>query len=143
MAQVLPPGGKVITLELDPERAELSRRNAERAQVAGRVEVRAGVATEALSALAERSFDLTFIDADKASYPEYLAWALKLTRPRGFIVADNVWRAGSVLDPDPNDVGTQALAEFNRELAVQPRLFTTFIANRDCADAASVSLVRE
>ena len=59
-------------------------------------------------------FDLTFIDADKPSNPEYLRWALRLTRPGGVIVVDNVVRDGQVADgrsTDPTVVGTRKLFE--------------------------------
>ena len=55
-------------------------------------EVRVGPALDTLPALEARRepFDLVFIDADKQPYPEYLEWALRLTRPGALIVADNV-----------------------------------------------------
>ena len=66
------------------------------------VEIRIGPALETLPQLAAEGrgpFDLVFIDADKESYPEYLDWALKLSRRGSLIIADNVVRQGAVIDP--------------------------------------------
>ena len=95
LARALPDGGSIVTLEADPGYAEVARAN-----LAGLpVEVIAGPALETLPGL-DGPFDLIFIDADKRSNPEYLRWALRLSRPGTVIVADNVVRAGAVVDGD-------------------------------------------
>jgi caffeoyl-CoA O-methyltransferase len=68
----------------------------------------------------EGPFDLVFIDADKGSYPEYLEWALRLSRPGSLILADNAIRGGSVLDPE--DESARATHDLNEALAGDPRL---------------------
>ncbi len=101
LARALPEGGKIVTLELDPHHAKVARENLRNAGVLDRVDLRIGRATDSLSALENSPsapFDLIFIDADKRSYPEYLEWALKLSRPGTVIVADNVVRDGKVVD---------------------------------------------
>jgi predicted O-methyltransferase YrrM len=120
LARALPPGGRVVTLEADPAYAEIARAN-----VAGLpVDVVAGPALETLPTL-EGAFDLIFIDADKRSNPEYLGWALRLSRPGTVIVADNVVRAGAVLDgDDPSARGVRELAEL---VAAEPRLTATVV----------------
>ncbi len=80
LARALPADGQVITLELDRRHAEVARRNLARAGVADRVEVHVGRAAEALRHLIDQHaapFDLIFIDADKASYVDYLNLALQ------------------------------------------------------------------
>ena len=70
-------------------------------------------------------FDLAFIDADKPSTPDYLTWAIKLTKPGSLIVIDNVVRGGKVADAsndDPNVVGVRRALE---QLASDPRLCAT------------------
>ena len=101
-----------------------------------------GPALQSLSNQTTRTIDLVFIDADKQRYPEYLDWALRLTEYGSVIVADNVWRDGSVVDPSPDDEAAAAMARFNGALASNARLLTTFVSTRDGADAASLSLVR-
>jgi predicted O-methyltransferase YrrM len=129
MARALPAGGRVVTLELEPHHAEVARRNLERAGVLDRVEVIIGSALETLPALVSHGelFDLIFIDADKESYPEYLGWALKLSRAGTVIVADNVVREGQVADADCDDPRVQGVQRFAERLAAEPRLSSTVL----------------
>ena len=122
-ARALPEEGALISLELDEHHAEVARRNVERAGLSAKVEVRVGDARQSLERLLENGegpFDLIFIDADKEGYPEYLAWALRLSRPGTLILGDNAIREGSVIDPD--DSSSHAMREFNEKLARDPRL---------------------
>ena len=122
--------GKVITLELVKRHAEIAQRNLDNAGLADRVELRVGPASEWLEALvAEGSgpFDFIFIDADKAGYPDYIQWSLKLSRPGTVIVADNVVRDGKVIDPDNPDPNIQGVRRFTELVAKEPRLSTTVL----------------
>ena len=90
LARALPSHGRLITLEVDARHAEVVRQSFARAGVADRTEVRVGKALELLPQMEDEApFDLVFIDADKPPYPDYLDWALRLTRPGSIIVADN------------------------------------------------------
>ena len=117
LARALPPGGRLITLEVNPAHAEVARANLARAGLEGVVELRQGPALESLPRLAaERQgpFDFIFIDADKPGYAEYLGWALKLARRGTLIIADNVVRKGAVADDantDPLVLGIRQFAE--------------------------------
>ncbi len=102
LARALPEDGQLITLEINPLHAKIARRNLARAKLLGLVEVREGPALELMRKLVasgEGPFDMIFIDADKETYPEYFELALKLSRRGTLIAADNVIRAGAVLDP--------------------------------------------
>ncbi len=106
IARGLREGGRLVCCELEPERAEVAQRNFERAGVAERIEVRVGPAAETLEALeaeAGEPFDLAFIDADKTGYDGYYESCLRLLRPGGLIVLDNVLQDGRVLDPGENE----------------------------------------
>jgi len=130
LARALPSDGRLITLELDPWHAEVARENIARAGLAERVEVRVGPASETLAGLAAEGggpFDLIFIDADKEGYPDYLSWALKLSRPGSLIVADNVVRGGAVIDPASSDPRVQAVRHCLELMADEPRLDATVI----------------
>jgi predicted O-methyltransferase YrrM len=98
----------------------------ERAGFADVVEVRVGAAMETLPTLAG-PFDLVFIDADKRSNPEYLGWALELSRPGSLIVADNVVRGGAVADARSNDPSVVGVRRFFELVAAEPRLSATAI----------------
>jgi predicted O-methyltransferase YrrM len=126
LARALPEGGQLVTLEADPAHAAVARGNIERAGLADVVDLRLGRALDTLPALADEApFDLVFIDADKPSNPDYLAWALRLARPGTVIVCDNVVREGRVADAgsvEPAILGTRRLFEM---LAAEPRLTAT------------------
>ena len=92
LARGLQPGGRLVSLEIDPHHAEVARRNLERAGLGAVVEVRVGSALESLQemrAAGEAPFDLLFIDADKDCYLTYLREGGPLVREGGLILADN------------------------------------------------------
>jgi predicted O-methyltransferase YrrM len=82
-------GGRVTTLERNPDKARLARENLRRAGLLDRVDIREGVAAETLATL-PGPFDLVFLDADRPSYALYLDLALPRLAPGGLLVADNV-----------------------------------------------------
>ena len=128
MARALPSDGRVISLELEQRHADIARKNLESVNLSHRVEIRVGRAADSLQKLvAEKAapFDLIFIDADKAGYPDYLDWSLKLSRPGTVIVADNVVREGAVIDPKSADPNVQGVRRFTEKLAAEPRLTAT------------------
>lgn len=130
LARALPPDGRLVTLELRPRHAEVARANLARAGLTDRVEIRVGPATDTLSALVEEAgdpFDLVFVDADKEGYPEYLEWALRLTRPGSLLVFDNVVRGGRVLDPAPDDSASQGVRRLFARLEEEPRVSATVV----------------
>jgi predicted O-methyltransferase YrrM len=129
LARALPEGGSVVSLELDPHHAEVARANLRNAGVHDRVEVIVGSALDTLPMLENTAapFDLIFIDADKQGYPQYLHWALKLSRPGTVIVADNVVREGKVVEPDCDDPNVQGVRRFTELLAAEPRLSATVL----------------
>lgn len=125
LARALPADGSLVSLEYSPDYADVARRNLAGAGLDGIAEVRVGAALDTLPDLAEDGrapFDLIFLDADKVNFPAYLAWSLKLGRPGGLIVADNVIRAGAVMDAASSDPSAVGAAEFNRRLAAEPRV---------------------
>jgi predicted O-methyltransferase YrrM len=129
LARGLPEDGQIVTLEFDPHHAKTARENLRNAGVLDRVDLRVGRAIDSLPALENTSapFDLIFIDADKKSYPEYLEWALKLSRPGTVIVADNVVRDGNVVDAESNNPDIQGVRRFTELLAAEPRLSATVL----------------
>jgi predicted O-methyltransferase YrrM len=130
LARALPADGRLITLEHSPLHAEVARRNIARAGLADVVEVRVGAALDSLPVLAAENpepFDLAFIDADKENNPHYFTWALKLTRPGGVIIVDNVVRAGSVIDGDSQDPNVRGVRLLYELIAAEPRVSATAV----------------
>ncbi len=130
IARALPPGGKLYTLEKSSKHAEVARASFERAGVADCVELLEGAGQDQLPKLAARGpFDLVFIDADKGSYPNYLAWAIDNLRPGGMVAAHNAFRHGQVLAPESDD--DRMIQAFNKALADDSRLESTILAIGD------------
>ena len=122
LARTLPPGGRLVTIELDPACADIARQNFRRAGCADAVDLRVGPALEILPHIEAEGlgpFDFIFIDADKVSYPQYLAWSIKLARTGSLIVADNVVRNGAVADAASDDAAVQAVRRFYAVLAAE------------------------
>lgn len=128
LARALSDGeGRVITLEADPEYAEIAGRNLGRAGLADRVHIRVGPALGALSTLRDElkmPFDLVFIDADKENDVAYVEWALELCRPGALIVIDNVVRFGGVINHEAAeyDAGARGSHEVLKFIGEHPRL---------------------
>ncbi len=75
----------------------------------------------------EGPFDLVFIDADKPNNPHYLDWALKFAKPGTVIVADNVVRDGTILDPAHRDARVQGVRGTYDWFAREPRVTATAV----------------
>ena len=128
LARALPPGGHLVTLEANPTHADVARCNLARAGLEKVVDLRVGPAADTLPQLiaeAGTPYDLVFIDADKPSYPDYLAWSLQLTRVGGLIIGDNVVRDGKVADASSPDENAQGARKFLELLAAEPRVEAT------------------
>ncbi len=116
--------GRIVTLEFEERHAAVARANFARAGVTPLVEIRLGPALETLGLLAAEggpAFDLIFIDADKENYAGYLEGSLRLARPGGLIVADNVVRRGQVADPACDESRVQGARRFLEALAEAER----------------------
>jgi len=130
LARALPEGGRLVTLELEPNHAEVARANIAAAELADRVDVRTGPAIETLDSMiaaGEGPFDLIFIDADKPSNVAYLRAAIALGRPGTVIVVDNVVRDGGVVDAASSDPGIQGTRDLFEAIAAEPRLSATAV----------------
>jgi predicted O-methyltransferase YrrM len=130
LARALPADGKLISLEFSPKHAEVARANLARADLKVPVEVRVGPALDSLPGVAAdetEPFDLVFIDADKRNNPGYFDWALKLIRPGGVIIVDNVVRGGSVLKEESADPDVQGVRQVIAMIGAEPRVSATAI----------------
>lgn len=96
MARALGPGGKLVSLEIEPHHADAARKNVARAGLGEVVEVMTGPAIETLPGLSG-PFDMAFIDADKESNATYFDHAVRLSRKGAIIIVDNVVRDGRVV----------------------------------------------
>jgi len=117
MARALPPDGRVRTIEINPKHADFTRKQVEKSDVAGRVEVLVGAGRDVLPTFADDSADVAFLDADKSGYPAYLEECLRIVRRGGLIMVDNAFAFGELFARRPKDRETPAVREFNEIMA--------------------------
>ncbi len=128
LARALPPDGRLVTLEANPKHAAVASENIASAGLSDVVDLRVGPAIEALPGLQDQApFDFVFIDADKASNADYLAWAVRLSRPGTVIVCDNVVRSGRITEAANRDADIVGTRRFFDALAAEPRLTATAV----------------
>ena len=134
MAAALPPGGRIDTCDVEPRHVEVAQRYIDESPYADRITIHVGPALETIERL-EGTFDLVFIDADKANYANYYEAVLPRLSERGLIAIDNTLWSGRVLDPQDED--TRAIAELNDAIAADERVVAVQLTIRD-----GVTLVR-
>jgi caffeoyl-CoA O-methyltransferase len=136
MAAALPPGGRIVTCDVDPKAEAVARRHIESSPYYDRIEIRMGPALDTIAGL-DGPFDLVFIDADKTSYRDYYDAVLPKLSERGMIAVDNVLWSGQVIDPNDTSENTEALRAFNDYVNVDARTVNVICTIRD-----GVTLVR-
>lgn len=124
LARGLPGDGKLVSLELKQEYADVAQMNMSAAGLGERVEYRIGDAKASLDSLAAEGarFDFFFIDADKESYPHYLEACIQLASEGAIIAADNTLLRGKTIDENKQGPSVLAIRHFNRIIAQDERL---------------------
>ncbi|MHA3701085.1 O-methyltransferase [Jatrophihabitans sp. YIM 134969] len=135
MAEAVPPGGRVVALEIDAAVAAFAQQCLDDAPAGDRVEVRVGPARDTLAALAAAGevFDLVFVDADKGGYTDYLAAVLDggLLAEHGVVVVDNTLMQGQPWTSAAPSSNGAAVAAFNAAVAADPRVEQVVVPLRD------------
>jgi caffeoyl-CoA O-methyltransferase len=122
IAQALPPGGKLISCDIEPRWTEIAKAYWERLGIADRIELRLGPAAKTLREFERKPlFDFAFIDADKENYEVYEELLPRLY-PGGLLVFDNMLREGRVVGPPWPDEASRLIDQLNRRLAKDPRI---------------------
>ncbi len=126
MAQALPDSGRLICCDVSEEWTAMARRYWEKAGVAHKIDLRIAPALDTLRRLLDNgqgeSFDMAFVDADKANYRAYYECCLSLLKPGGLILLDNTLWSGRVADDSVTDEDTVALRAFNASLKDDTRI---------------------
>lgn len=137
----LKEGGKIITMELDENTANIARNNIKELGMESVIEVVNTDAYEHMKTL-EGPFDVVFIDAAKGQYMKYLEEALRLTKPGSLIIADNVLLRGMVMS-DYNEhkhrTAVKRLREYINAVTTNPNLVSCVM---DVGDGVAVSAVK-
>ena len=135
VALALPADGLMISCDINPEWTNVARRYWTEAGVADRIELRLGPALDTLDGLladgAADSFDFAFVDAAKTEYPAYYDRLVRLVRPGGVILFDNVFWGGEVANPEVDDPDVRAIRDLNDRLAADERVSIAMVPIAD------------
>lgn len=131
MAKGLNHNGKLITIDINEELEGFIRKYFDKSGLNDKIELIIGNALEIIPSLDE-IFDLVFIDADKENYKNYYELALPKLRSGGFIVADNVFWDGKILEDDSkSDKETLGIKQFNEHVKNDDRVEQVLLSVRD------------
>jgi len=136
-----PQKGRIVTCDVSEQWTAIAQRYWREAQVDPLIDLRLGPAEQSLRQLLEdgdNSFDMAFIDADKANLKTYYEYCLRLLRPGGLILIDNVFWGGDVMDSAKTDTDTAAIREFNRFLHQDQRVDVSMLAIGDGLSLARI-----
>ena len=126
VAAALPEDGKAVCCDISDEFTRVARRYWEEAGVVDKITLFLAPASDTLERLLSEGwadiFDLMFIDADKESYGAYYELGLKLVKPNGLILIDNVLWSGRVAEATVTDSATVALRELNSFIKADKRV---------------------
>jgi len=148
LARALPASGRLISIESNPDHAAIARKSIARAGLSSLVDIVDGNALQVLPELHQHmphSFDVVFIDADKASLAEYFRWALNLAHGGSLIIADNVVRQGTILQRDSPDKSVQGVQRFLEKLAAEKNVTSVVLQTVGAKehDGMALSVVNE
>ena len=140
-SEYLAPEGKIDTIERDEERIAEAKINIEKVGVADKINIYEGDAVEILPALNEK-YDVVFIDAAKGKYPFFLKEALRMLKPNGIILADNILYKGYVMsdyNKHKQRTAVRNLREYIKEVTENPNFETEIL---EVGDGLAISRVK-
>jgi len=131
LAEGLAEGGKLTTIEIDPEIADFAQRYFDRSNYANQIDLQVGDALDILDK-SQEVYDFVFIDADKGNYVNYLNLIYAKLAPGGYLLADNVLWSGKVTAPiTEKDEDTKVLVAFNAQIHQDTRFENILLPIRD------------
>ncbi|TGK15512.1 O-methyltransferase [Leptospira stimsonii] len=152
-ASALPEDGKLLCCDISEEWTKIAKKFWKETGLEQKISLKIGSALETLQVLLESrtspewapdfgfgpsSTDLVFLDADKENYPDYYPLILKLLKPGGLLIADNVLWDGSVADDSHQEPSTVGIRKFNELVYGDPNVEVSLVPIAD-----GVSLIRK
>lgn len=128
-SEYLVQGGRIDTIERDEQRVLEARENIKKVGVEEKIKIYEGDAVEILPTLNEQ-YDVVFIDAAKGKYPFFLEQALRMLKPDGVILADNILYKGYVMsdyNKHKQRTAVTHLRQYIKEITENPDLETTIL----------------
>ena len=139
-ANYLSENGKIDTIEREKERVEEAKINIEKVEMTSKINIYEGDAVEILPTL-NNKYDVIFIDAAKGKYPFFLKEALRMIKPTGVILADNILYKGYVMsdyNKHKQRTAVRNLREYIKEVTENPNLETEIL---EVGDGLAVSKI--
>ncbi len=131
IAEGMPPGGELHTVEIDDELEDELRERFASTPYGEFMHLHIGDALSIVPEL-EGEWDMVFIDANKRLYPEYFELILPRVRRGGYILADNtLWDGKVAQTPPPSDAQSVGIMKFNDMVASDPRVEVAMLPVRD------------
>lgn len=131
LAEGMQENGSIDTIDINEELFDIQKKYFDLSFWKGQISQHVGDALEIIPSL-NKKYDLVFIDADKDNYLNYWEMILPVMNKGGIILSDNVLWSGKVLDkPDPRDLSTNVLLEYNKKLKEDSRVETVLLPIRD------------
>ncbi|RYY61944.1 MAG: O-methyltransferase [Chitinophagaceae bacterium] len=130
LAAGLTEDGLLHTIDIREEETGTAAAYFARSAFGHKIRVHTGDAREIIPALDEQ-WDLVFIDADKTGYIEYFNLVFPRLRQNGFILADNVFFHGDVLEEPVKGKSGKAIRDFNEYILGRNDLEKMMLTLRD------------
>ena len=130
IARGLPPGGRIVGLEIDAAAAHLARLGITMAGLSDKAQIVHGDALDYIPALADGSVDMVFIDGDKKAYPDYLKAIVRKVRSGGLIIADDAFADSDFTEGghDDNDAQQRGIQRYAKAMGKTTNFFSAFVA---------------
>jgi len=131
LAEGMQENGSIDTIDINEELFDIQKKYFDLSSWKNQIAQHLGDALEIIPNL-NKKYDLVFIDADKDNYLKYFEMIVPIVNKGGIILSDNVLWSGKVLEkPDPRDVSTNVLVEYNKKINSDSRVETVLLPIRD------------
>ncbi len=131
LAEGLTEDGKLHTIDHNEELVDFQKKYFDKSAFKKQIKQHIGEAIDIIPTI-KSSFDLVFIDADKANYSNYFNLIIDKMNSGGIILSDNVLWYGKVIEKlDAKDIDTPAIIAYNKLLKEDDRIETVLLPIRD------------
>lgn len=131
LAEGMQENGSIDTIDINEELFDIQKKYFDLSPWKDQITQHLGDALDIIPKL-DKKFDLVFIDADKDNYLKYFEIIVPIVNKGGIILSDNVLWSGKVLEiPNPKDLSTNVLVEYNKKINTDPRVETVLLPIRD------------
>ena len=131
LCEGLQQNGSIDTIDINEELEFIQKKYFDLSVWKNQIQQHIGDAITIIPTL-EKKYDLVFIDADKENYLNYFDLIVPMMNAGGIILSDNVLWSGKILEiPDPRDISTNILLEYNKKINQDPRVETVLLPIRD------------